>query len=320
MSNLERLNNTKQLVQKLEPDFNKLATIHGAVNFEREASFALQQLKNNDYLAGIAFKSPDSLKTSVLNVAAIGISLNPVHKQAYLVPRDNKVCLDISYRGYVQLAIDVGAIKWAKAEIVHEKDQFVYEGMGREPTHKFTPFGERGHIIGAYCVAKTHDGEYMVEMMAINDIHAIRNRSASWKAYQRDNKRINPWVTDEGEMIKKTVIKRAYKSWPMTDTSKNRLHEAIDISNQVDEIDFSSSPQPEESEQKNNESLQKIILLLEELGRTEEQFLSHLKRAYKREIKDFSELTDQEMTQAISMLEQFASAKREKEAGNENAG
>jgi recombination protein RecT len=38
-------------------------------------------------------------------VAAIGITLNPASKLAYLVPRDGMVCLDISYMGLLHRAV-----------------------------------------------------------------------------------------------------------------------------------------------------------------------------------------------------------------------
>src|SRR5690606_33352025 len=122
---------------------------------------------------------------AINNVAAIGISLNPARKQAYLVPRDNKVCLDISYIGLVDLATQSGSIAWAKAELVFEQDEFELGAPGCAPRHKFNPFAkDRGDCIGAYVVAKTPAGDFLTDAMSIDEINAIRDRSAAWKAYK----------------------------------------------------------------------------------------------------------------------------------------
>jgi recombination protein RecT len=318
VSNQERMKNLVPLIKQVEPQFQELAKIHGAVNFKKEASFSMQILKDNNYLAQTALSNPDSLKRAVINVAAIGLSLSPVEKLAYLVPRDKKVCLDISYRGYVQLGVQVGAIKWAKAEIVKESDNFNYLGLGKEPLHEFNPFAkDRGEIIGAYCVAKTHDGEYITEMMPIDDVYSIRDRSSAWKAYTRDSSKKNPWVTDESEMIKKTVIRRAYKSWPMTDT-RVRIDQAVEVSAEAEEIDFSAT-EPEVISA-NHDQIEQIREHLEFLDRSEEKFIEHLVRVHSREIKSLEDLTENELSQAIAMLEQFAIAKRGREKASEEVG
>lgn len=208
------------------------------LNFEVEAGFAVQQLESNDYLLKIAMSNRQSVVNAVTNVAAIGISLNPARKQAYLVPRDSKVCLDISYIGLTDLATQSGSIVWAKAELVYEADNFQMGEPGTMPTHKFNPFSkERGQVIGAYCVVKTPSGEFLCDAMSIEEIHAIRDRSSAWKAYK--SKGVScPWATDPGEMCKKTVIKRASKMWPKND----RLNAAIQHLNvELDEgIEFAS--------------------------------------------------------------------------------
>lgn len=212
-----------------------------SLSFEVEAGFAVQQLEANDYLLSIAMGNRQSVINAVTNVAAIGISLNPARKQAYLVPRDKKVCLDISYIGLVDLATQSGSIVWCKAELVYENDSFQMGEPGTLPVHKFNPFSkERGDVIGAYCVAKTSTGEYLCDAMSIDDINAIRDRSSAWKAYKSKNVTC-PWVTDPGEMAKKTVIKRASKLWPKND----RLNQAIQHLNvELDEgIDFNSNRQ-----------------------------------------------------------------------------
>ncbi|KAG0928979.1 hypothetical protein G6F31_017515 [Rhizopus arrhizus] len=157
---------------------------------------------------------------AVNNVAAIGISLNPAKKQAYLVPRNNKIYLEISYMGLIDLAVSTGSIKWAQAALVHENDGFALHGYDAPPTHTFNPFStQRGALIGVYVVVKTADGDYLTHTMSIADVYAIRDRSEAWKAGNK-----GPWKTDEGEMVKKTVVKQAYKYWPKTERLDQAIH------------------------------------------------------------------------------------------------
>ncbi len=180
----------------------------------------------------------EAVRNAITNVAAIGISLNPAKKQAYLVPRKVKgvvsICLDISYIGLVDLAVATGSILWAQAAVVREHDNFVINGFDKPPTHGHDPFAgaeARGPIKGAYVVVKTCDGEYLTHTMDIAAIYAIRDRSESWKSYvdkkaKGEYANAGPWGTDEGEMIKKTVVKQAYKYWPKTERTE-RVDEAI---------------------------------------------------------------------------------------------
>jgi recombination protein RecT len=184
-----------------------------SISFEREAGFAIQVLQQNDFSLGVAMKNRQSVINAITNIAAIGISLNPAKKQAYLVPRDGRICLDISYMGLIDLAVSTGSIKWAQANLVHENDNFALNGYDAPPTHVFNPFSkDRGEIVGAYVVAKTADGDYLTETMSRADIDGIMNRSQSVKSGKS-----SPWKTDYGEMAKKTVVKRASKYWPKTD-------------------------------------------------------------------------------------------------------
>jgi recombination protein RecT len=190
------------------------------LNFEREAGFAIQLLGASDFAMKTAMGNRQSVFNAVVNVAAIGISLNPAKKQAYLVPRDGRICLDISYMGLLDLAIQSGSIMWGQAELVYQADGFELNGFDKPPTHKRNPFAtDRGPIVGAYVVVKTRDGDYLTTCMQIDEIYDIRNRSSAWKSG-----RSCPWKTDEGEMVKKTVIKRAYKLWPKTDRLDGAVH------------------------------------------------------------------------------------------------
>lgn len=222
MENNNNLAVVKNEIYALRDTFQTRLT-NNNLNFEVEAGFAVQQLESNSYLLSTAMNNRQSVINAVTNVAAIGVSLNPAKKQAYLVPRDSKVCLDISYIGLVDLATQSGSIVWAKSELVYEADSFSMGVAGTLPTHQFNPFSkERGAVVGAYVVVKTPSGEYLCDAMSIDEINAIRDRSVAWKAYKSKGTSC-PWATDAGEMCKKTVIKRASKLWPKNE----RLNEAI---------------------------------------------------------------------------------------------
>lgn len=190
-----------------------------SLNFEREAGFAIQILAANDYALTTAGKARQSVVDAVTNVAAIGISLNPAKKQAYLVPRGGKICLDISYMGLLDLAIASGSIMWGQAELVYSNDRFHLNGFDKAPEHARDPFdSSRGDLVGVYVVVKTHSNDYLTTTMTLAEVDAIKMRSESGK------KGSGPWKTDFNEMAKKTVIKRAYKLWPKTERLDAAIH------------------------------------------------------------------------------------------------
>ena len=192
-----------------------------SVIWEKEKQFAIQALMANDYLAKVAGQKPGTLQNAIINIASIGISLNPALKHAYLVPRKGGVCLDLSYMGLLHLAQSSGVILWGQCKIVRANDTYQNAGLSKEPNHLANTFGDRGEIVGAYCTVKTIDGDYLTEEMNIAEIFEIRGRS---EAFKKNN---GPWKTDEGEMIRKTVVKRAYKYWPKCE----RLGSAIQMLN-----------------------------------------------------------------------------------------
>ena len=316
MSNIERFENIKQIVKMVQPQFDQLARIHGVVNYLEEASFALQALQDNDYLAGVAMSNPDSLKRAVINVATIGLSLNPYKKQAYLVPRKVNgalaVCLDISYVGYLQLAVDCGILKKWDIEMVRRNDVFVFKGFNEYPEHKFEMFDDeaRGALIGGYVVATLSNGELVFTHMSMPEIYAIRDRSEGWKAYKSKGSR-TIWVTDEIEMCKKTLAKRAKKSWPMPRKDSERIAKADEILAETDQILLTPAPEADDIERQ--DLLLKIRTALDILERSEASYVSYLMRINRRDLKTLQDLTKIEMKQALTALSQLVDTKNAKE-------
>lgn len=216
-----------QVIAKAEDKF--LDTAPDYIDWTAEQSFAVQALKANDYLMKVAMNNKPSLWSAMVNIASVGLSLNPAKKQAYLVPRKGMVCFDPSYMGMCDLATMSGSIKWVQAYIVYSNDDFVDNGAGERPTHKYNAFArkaDRGEFAGVYCVAKTADGDYLTTVMPAEDVNGIMNRSEAVKSGS-----FSPWKTDFEEMAKKSVVRRAFKMWPKTKDSE-RLERAIALSNE----------------------------------------------------------------------------------------
>lgn len=208
-------------VRGVEPECQQLSMVHNAVSVPAEMNYAIQLLTANQYAAGIAVKNPVSVQNALRNASAIGISLNPANKHAYLVPRSGAICLDISYMGLMHLAQSTGSIEWGQAKLVYQADTYVNQGIDKAPLHQYPAFGSRGDLVGAYCTVKTSTGAYLTEEMSIEQLMKVKERSESGK----QNK--GPWHSDKEEMCRKTVVKRAAKYWPKVD----RLNQAVEYLN-----------------------------------------------------------------------------------------
>lgn len=254
-------------VYSVEKDFNEVNSYK--LNFVKEAQFALQLLQGNDYLQKAAQNNPIALEYAIINLASIGISLNPALKESYLVPRGGKICLDISYMGLIKLATDTGSIEWVQAEIVKANDTFEYQGVGKVPLHKMNPFSDRGETIGVYCVAKLSTGECLSTIMSRAECDAIKDKSSQAA-------KSGPWVSFYEEMLKKTVIKRASKLWPKSE----RVHKAVEVINEHEGIDFNSKAPhmdaPTSTESPNDKTFANIRALLAAKGKSEEGLLDYL--------------------------------------------
>ena len=238
----------ESLISLIEESKDKFVSIAPpTMKYESEVGFAGQILKNNAFLKNVAMNQPQSFKDAIINVASIGLSLNPAKKQAYLIPRKSKdkdgksvfkIFLEPSYIGMCDLATMTGVVKWVRTELVYEGEDFCLIGLDKEPIHKFNPFSrptDTNKIIGGYCTIKTKDGDYLTSHMSIHDILAVRDRSESWKAHIDAKKKgqyrpPGPWGTDFKEMAKKTLSRNSYKMWPK-EAEESRLAMAVDISN-----------------------------------------------------------------------------------------
>ncbi|WJZ70028.1 putative recombination protein [Pantoea phage PA-1] len=257
--------NIVEFVKSQESLFSGAVTDQ-SVTWSKESQFAIQLFQKNDFLAKTAIANPTSAQNAIINVAAIGISLNPASKLAYLVPRDGMVCLDISYMGLLHIAQSAGVIRWGQCKLVHANDSYESNGLDKAPTHKYNAFAspdQRGEVVGGYCTVKTCDGDYLTEEMSLAE---IKQTEATSKAKN------GPWKNFWSEMARKTIVKRASKYWPRAE----RLDNATNILNE-DEGVFTEPVMPHTSaerviegeSQRQIETENKVSELCDQMGMAE---------------------------------------------------
>ncbi len=148
-----------------------------------------------------------SFLESMVRAAELGLRFAGAGGEAYLIPFKNQCSLIIGYRGLCALARRTGKVTRIEARVVYERDHFkVSYGSGQQLIHRPYLGSGRGKIICAYGLAELRDGSVQIEVMAIDEIEKIKNKSRA-----AEN---GPWRTDFSEMCRKTVLRRLCKFLP----------------------------------------------------------------------------------------------------------
>jgi len=165
--------------------------------------------------------NPVQVFNEVSKAAALGLYLDPQLGEAYLITgfSDGRYVpqLRLGYRGLIKLARQSGEVSDVYAHDVCANDKFRMKlGTDKTIDHEPDYMHERGEIGLYYAVVKFTNGSTDFEPMSIKEIHRIRDRSDGWRAFQAKKIKSTPWATDEGEMSKKTVLRRLLKRIPQS--------------------------------------------------------------------------------------------------------
>lgn len=181
--------------------------------------------------------SPALLVREVSKAAALGLLLDPLLGEAYLIVGYNgktqakEPQLRVGYKGLMKLARQSGNVAGMWCHEVHEHDEvFADLGYPKRYSHKPVLFGERGPIIGYTAVIAYKDDSFDFEPMSLKQCLEIRDRSDAWKAFEKGLIKSTPWKTDESEMCKKTVFNRLMKR----QDKSPEMRRAIEIENEAE--------------------------------------------------------------------------------------
>lgn len=249
-----------------------------------ELGFAMQIFQGNAYLQKC---EPQSIFNAVVNVARTSITLNPVMRLAYLIPRKNKCVLEFSYMGLVAMLRDNGCIKSISAHIIYEDEEFDYDVAQNRIYHKPKwAKTEKEHKerekVGCYSRATLPNGEVVFEFMPMWEIEKVKSMS------EGSNSQYSAWQTWEDEMIKKSVIKRHFKML-ISGNPSEALSTALEIENENNKLVNTFSDKP----MKGKPSIMNAFSDVEE--QNTQQLKIEIIEPQEMPIFDLSNLSDEEL-------------------------
>ncbi|MDP3909434.1 MAG: recombinase RecT [Gemmatimonadales bacterium] len=170
-------------------------------------------------------KGRASLISSVLAAANVGLSLDGVTGQAYILPFKQRdvgmtATLIVGYRGMVQLMYRSGLVRAVNARAVFEGEPFEYElGIAKVCRHR--PQSRRGRlwipdlakVTNVYAYFETTSGGTEFEPMTWGEVLEIKKMSRGAES------KFSPWNSPQASTViamgLKTVLRRLAKWAPM---------------------------------------------------------------------------------------------------------
>lgn len=211
------------------------------VKANQELGFAFMAIENNTYLQGC---TQQSIIDAVLMIGRTGLTLNPVFKFAYLIPRKGKCVLDIGYQGMAKTLVDAEAAKTIDAFVIY-KDEFL---QGR---FKFDPVTQECIYDPIYPETELEQNKRMkfdslhgvLTVATLFDGSKHKHFLPRWKvekAYRISEGKSEkmPWGNFWDEMVKKTGIRAHFKVLPKGKIT-DQLAAVMELEDQNNAVDFS---------------------------------------------------------------------------------
>ncbi len=221
----------RQNLTQMAPQFQAALPKH--VTVEKFTRVAMTAIQNQPDLAGV---DRTSLFGAIVRLAQDG--LLPDGREAAIVKFGNKAQAMPMIAGVLKKVRQSGDVAKVSAQVVYEKDEFVWTlGFDEDVTHNPPPLDQpRGKAIGAYATAVLKDGSRLLEVMSLEEIEQVRKVSrASGNG---------PWVAWWGEMARKTVMRRLAKRLPMSTDIEDDVFERDETLAPEAAIEHATQPEP----------------------------------------------------------------------------
>lgn len=229
MNNLVKTNN--ETILQLQQEAVNIIQPQAQSDNERLLTNSLyylnEETKNNKQLGTAIQANPVKFAIYLKNLITLGVDIS--QRQAYFLPYGNEITLILDYKTLMVLIKKHTNVKSIDAQLVYENEVFRVK-QGKVVEHRqnlFASKDEKGALVGAYSIFTLDDGSRDYYFASLDEINKVKECSKSARS------QYSPWTTWYDEMVKKTVIRKGMKFYPMVLDNEQRV--ALDsVDNDVD--------------------------------------------------------------------------------------
>lgn len=193
--------------------------------------------------------SPVSLISAVMQCAQLGMEPDSMLGHAYLVPFKGKVQIILGYRGIMRLARNSGDVVAIEAREVYAEDAFSFkygDDASRYLHHQPSEAPDPGKLRAAYAIVRFKNGGEVWEVVLPR--HIKKAKQSARGAGKSDS----PWKVHEGEMWRKTAVRRLEPFLPLDAVARRAF--AIDEAGERGAAQFLDLDMPGEDDSDDGQS------------------------------------------------------------------
>lgn len=182
--------------------------------FDTWRTRAIVEVSSRDELKDVI-----NTKSGVLSVfrgltkaATMGLQIGGQFPHCYLVPKEGKAMLVTTADGYAFASVHgPGAVLENVPQLmkVFEKDTFSVDAAAGTYTHNFSPFGDRGKLIGYFMKLDYRNGHSEIPFISRKEVEDISNHYST-KEYA-NGKKAPAWMKSPEAMLDKIAVKQLLK-------------------------------------------------------------------------------------------------------------
>lgn len=243
MNDLSIIKSNSQAIDNLKNEVENVVV----VSDNREQQLLLnnmlymtEEVKKNKDLEKAIINDCNKFAIYLKNLTTLGVDLS--QKQAYFLPFNGEIASVLDYKTLMVLIKKYTNVVNIESALVYENEPFEVE-QNKVVIHKQNPFAsadERGALVGAYSVFTLDNGIKEYYFASVDEIQKVRECSKS------ANSKYSPWNNWYDDMVKKTVIRKGMKFYPLIiDFEKQQALDNLD-----NDVDFSQQKNTQPKRQK----------------------------------------------------------------------